>query len=66
MFYTDDPVLDAERYAAHQEAELDKLPKCYECGEPIQDEKCFEINDELICPRCMIKNHEKWTEDYCE
>lgn len=54
------------RHDAEQEAELQKRPKCCECGQPIQDEKCFEINDELICPRCMGENHEKWTEDYCE
>jgi len=54
------------RHDAEQEAELARRPKCYECGHPIQDEKCFEINGELICPGCMKENHEKHTEDYCE
>lgn len=54
------------QHDAEMEAELEKLPKCSECGNPIQDEKCFEVNDELICPGCMKENHEKWTEDYYE
>ena len=58
-----------DMWAAHdaeQERELAKLPVCYECGEPIQTEECYEINDELICPQCMEDNHKKWTENYCE
>ena len=31
--------IDAERYAAEQEEELEKLPKCECCGEPIRQEK---------------------------
>lgn len=64
MFYTDDPVRDAERHTARQEAELDKLPRCCECDEPIQTEHCFEVNDELICPKCLDSNHRKWVDDY--
>lgn len=51
-------------HEAEQERWLQSLPFCSECGERIQDEKCFEINDELICPGCMKENHEKWTEDF--
>lgn len=54
------------RHDAQQEAELQTLPVCCECGEHIQTDELFEINDELICPQCMIDNHRKWTEDYCE
>lgn len=53
MYYTDDPVADYERYSADQERELDRLPRCSECGEPIQDEYCYLINDEAICESCM-------------
>lgn len=65
-YYSDDPVKDYDRYCDDLEAELDKLPKCYECGEPIQADECYEINDELICPECLDNNHKKWTEDYTE
>ena len=66
MSYTDNPIADFNRWDEEQTKWLDKLPKCAECGEPIQDEECFEINGELICPECLKHNHRKWTEDYIE
>lgn len=63
MMWTDDPVADAERHIAEQERRLDKLPECSECGEKIQDEYCFEINDEYICEHCMDENHKKAVDD---
>ena len=39
MFYTDDPVRDAERYQAEQEGKLKMLPKCHVCDEHIQQDK---------------------------
>lgn len=63
MFYTDDPVADYERYSTYQEKELEKLPKCSECGEPIQSEEYFEFDDEIICPDCLTYNHRKWVDD---
>lgn len=53
MYFTDDPVADAERYMAEQEAELKKLPRCCECDEPIQQTDAYYINDEWMCDRCM-------------
>jgi len=50
------------RHDAEQEAQLEKLPECSECGEKIQDEHCFEINGEYICERCM-EGHKKHIED---
>ena len=51
------------RHDAEQEASLEMLPVCSECGEHIQDEYCFEINDEYICERCMKNNHRKYVDD---
>lgn len=53
MTFTDDPVADFLRHDAEKQAELNKLPVCADCGEPIQDEFCYYINDETICPDCM-------------
>lgn len=64
MYYTDDPVRDAERYFSDCEAELEKLPKCSYCGRAIQTEKCYEIADELYCPKCMKKEFEKDTDNF--
>ena len=64
-YRTDDPVADADRYFSEREERwLQRLPKCSECGEPIQTEECYEINDELICPDCLEFNHRKRVEDY--
>lgn len=62
--YTDNPIADFEKWDREQCAALERLPKCAECGEPIQTEECYLINDELICPECLEKNHKKWTDDY--
>jgi len=51
------------RYDAEQEAAIELLPVCSECGEHIQDEFCFEINDEIICEECM-NNYRKFTTDF--
>lgn len=57
MFFTDDPVADFSRHDAEQEAELELLPICSECGERIQDEHCFVINDMPIHESCMKENY---------
>lgn len=60
MFYrTDDPLRDFDRYDSEQQRNLDMLPKCDICGEPIQDDYCYEINDELICHECLEANYKK-------
>lgn len=66
MFYTDNPVRDEARYYAEREAELERLPKCVECDNHIQEEHCYLINDELICPECLEKNYKKWVEDFMD
>lgn len=53
-----------ERHDAEQQRLLNRLPQCYECSEPIQDEDCYLINDELICPDCLNSNYRKRTEDF--
>lgn len=63
MFYTDNPILDAERYADEQEKWLQKLPVCCKCKERIQDDTCFDIHDEIICEECM-EQFRKYTEDF--
>ena len=59
MPFTDDPIADFHRHDARQQAWIDTLPRCSECDEPIQDDACFFVNDELICDGCMYKNHRK-------
>ena len=54
--WTNDPVADARRYYAEQEEKLNELPKCSECGEPIQDDSYFEVGGDYYCEECM-DNH---------
>lgn len=52
MYYTDNPVMDAERYMQEQDERLEKLPTCECCGEPIQQEKAIYYNDQWCCEDC--------------
>lgn len=53
MMWTDDPIRDYDRYCAEQEREMERLPRCSECDEPITDDFCYYINGEYICEECM-------------
>ena len=66
MYITDDPLRDFARHDAEQAAALSRLPKCAECGEPIQSEKCYEVDGGVICEVCLENNHTHWVEDYVE
>ena len=61
MLYIPDNYDRFEMHMAEQERELDRLPRCSECLEPIQDECAYYINDEWICERCMDE-HRKSTD----
>lgn len=50
-------------HEAQQEEELSRCPKCDVCGEPIQDEYCYQIEGVAICEYCMIDNFRKRTSD---
>ena len=63
MYYTDNPLADFNRYDAEQERKRQQLPKCYECGEPLTDDWCYEIDGEYICEECLNNNHRKRVEN---
>ena len=58
MYYTNDPVADAERYYADREKQLESRPICEHCGEHITDDFMFEINGFNV--------HEDCITDYCK
>lgn len=66
MYRTDDPVADANWHDQEEQRWRDRLPRCAYCGEPIVEDKCYLINDELVCKECLEREHEKNTEDYME
>lgn len=62
---SDDPVRDYLNHEAEEESWLAERPVCADCDEPIQDDYCFEINGEYICPRCMEDLHRRDVDDLC-
>lgn len=66
MFYTDDPVRDAERYEAEQERRIQMLPKCTECGEPIQQEQAVCYEGEWCCKECEYDFWHRIRKDFLE
>lgn len=65
-FRSDDPERDFLKDDTRKEAELEKMPVCTYCGQHIQDDYLYEINDELICEECLKDNFRKNVEDYIE
>ncbi len=61
---TEDPVSDFLRHDEEQNRWLESLPECADCGEPIQADHFFLINDEAICPDCLESNYRKENTDY--
>ena len=47
-----DPLDDFYRRDRQQQEEIDSLPVCSCCGEHIQDEYAWLINDEWYCNEC--------------
>lgn len=64
MQWTNDPVADAERYAAEGEKRMSTYPICTDCGETITDDECYDFGDELFCFECVVRLHRKPIENY--
>lgn len=64
--YYSDPVRDFEYHDAHQQAELDRLPKCEHCDEPIQNETLVDFDGTLYHCDYFNDNFVKYTENYIE
>jgi late competence protein required for DNA uptake (superfamily II DNA/RNA helicase) len=52
-FRTDDPVADFNRYDREQSRRLEKLPVCYRCDNPIQQERAVCIEGLWYCDDCI-------------
>ena len=64
MCYIPDYLDHWSEHNRQKEEKLHQLPKCEYCGQHIQDEYYFEINDEIICEGCLMENYRKHTEDF--
>lgn len=54
------------KHDAEQARELERLPVCADCGEPVQEDYYYEINDEVICPDCLESGYRKSIDQYIE
>lgn len=52
-----------ENHEQKAEAWLARRPVCCYCGEPIQDEFCYEINGEYYCEDCLDMHFRKAVDD---
>ena len=66
MYYTDDPLADFDRWDRAQNEAAKKLPVCADCGDAVQDDHFYLINDAVICPDCMESGYRKEVDDYIE
>lgn len=66
MCYSGDPIADFNRYDYERQKEIDSLPVCDICGEPIQDDYLFDLDGTLVCEECLKDNYRKPVEDYIE
>lgn len=66
MQITDNPLADFASWDAEQTAKLERLPVCADCGEPVQDDHYYLINDEVICPGCLESGYRKDIDEYIE
>lgn len=55
-------LLDA--YEAEREKRLARCPICASCGEPIQDEYLYDIDDNLYHEECVKELYRQSTENY--
>lgn len=61
MMYCPDNYDQWKSHDTEREREFALLPKCSMCGEPIQDDYCFVIDDEAICESCMNEHFRRNT-----
>ena len=63
MMWSDNPVLDAERYEYEKEKlrqeRIYELPECDKCGSRIDDDSYYDFDTFVLCYECLQK-HKKW------
>lgn len=64
MFYSDDPVRDADLHNAQQEREQARFPVCVYCNQAITDEKACKIDDEWWHTDCFVEQFETNIDNY--
>lgn len=53
-----------EAKTRREEQWLEKRPVCFYCGEPVQEDHYFDINDEVVCQDCLDAHFRKDIDEY--
>ena len=61
-----DPLEDFDRLDREQASYEERLPVCEDCGEAINDDFYYEIDNEIICEECMKHRYRKYTENFIQ
>ena len=61
--YTDNPIADFHAHDAEQQEQLERLPVCHHCKDPIQQEKAVRIEGRWYCDDCLRELRED-TQDW--
>ena len=64
MFYSDDPVRDAERYNRHKERQEREYPCCGQCDQRITEGHYFRIYGHILCLDCVTEEYGEKVENY--
>ena len=51
-------------HEAQQQKQLERCPRCENCGENIQDEYLYDVDGAVFCEECMKDLYRKDTEAY--
>lgn len=62
-YRSDNPFADFDRWDADQQEQMDRLPHCECCREPIVD-YVWEIDGQILCEECAKEEYRKDAEDY--
>ena len=52
-----------KKYQSELDDKLDRLPLCDYCEEPIQSDRCYLINNEVLCPECLEEHYGVYVDD---
>lgn len=55
-----------QRHDDERERQLERRPECADCGQHVQDDHYYLINDEVICPDCLEAGYRREIDEYIE
>lgn len=55
-----------KRHQSELDDEMDRLPVCDICEEPIQDERCYQIGCDVLCKECLEDNYGMYVDELME